>query len=462
MSANQISEYLVIALGDRRFALTAAAVETAVAPLPVTPLPFVPPHVEGLVNVNERVLPLIDLRRMLAEPGTAPQSELVVVESASAAYALRVDAVLAKVDIDSGVVAVLDRSSDQSTEGDATVAVARFEWEGTSVLVLDANALGRVVVARDVPEGRRGLLGKLHADDQHTAAGMASCVVVRVGGETYGIALDDAIEILDISQPVAIPGAPAEAAGIALVRDEALLVLSLAQLLRRAGSASGKASCSVVVIDRAGFHYGLMVDSVEGIQTYPLDRFRAVEDETGEVSGIVIDNDRVFGLLRATRLLSDERHASLSTFVPARAGSGAASVEVRVAILEVSLGDEFYGIPLNIVRRITDYTGAERVHAGDGAMISGAVNIDGSVVPVVDFSALLQLTSEGANEGAWVIVGDTGGEWAIPVRKARDIIEIPESAIEAINDQRRLVTAVARVENRLISLLSMTPLQSAA
>jgi len=116
-----------------------------------------------------------------------------------------------------------------------------------------------------------------------------------------------------------------------------------------------------------------------------------------------------------------------------------------------------------MVRRIAKFTAPERLQADAGSLVCGAVSIEGRIIPVVDIARLLNVGEDG-NEGAWVIVGDADHEWAIPVHEARQIIEIPASAIEAVSaaQQRGLVTAVANVSERLISLLTMTPLLDAA
>ena len=59
---------LVCALGDQRLALPLMAVERVVWAVEVTPLPGAPQSVLGVINVEGRVVPVIDLRRRYGIP----------------------------------------------------------------------------------------------------------------------------------------------------------------------------------------------------------------------------------------------------------------------------------------------------------------------------------------------------------------------------------------------------------
>lgn len=457
-------EFLVIAIDDSRFALRARDVESAVAPPAVTPLPWVPAYVEGLVNVNDRVLPLLDLRRLTAPGSTpVPVTELVVVETGRAPCALRVDRVVTTLQVDSADVHAIDRDNSDADAGNDSAAPAlvagRFAHDGHTVLLLDRDVLGRLVCAEEVPAGRRGLLGRLQGNSEARASAEETCIVVRCGAEVYAVALADAVEILDTAGTTPVPGAPAMVEGIAVLRGDVLLVLSLARLLGRGDTESG--ARSIVVIEHEGARYGLRVDQVDGIHAYDPARLRRVDADSGELAGVIIDEARVIGLLGIPRLLNDGRCRQLAPFLPAQRATTELAPELVHVLLEVAVAGEGFGIPLASVRRIARYSSSVQVDARDGGHIAGAVNIDGAILPVVDLNVLLALASTSgiSDRGAWIVVGRDDQEWAIPVHEARRIVEVPASAVEDFSDnQRRMVSAVARIDNRLLSLLNMNPL----
>lgn len=461
---SQTGEYLVFAIADSLFAVPAAQVESAVAPRQVTPLPFVPAFVEGLVNVNDRIMPLLDLRALLAsETAIAARGELVVVDSARSPCAWRVDRVVATVVPDAAEICVAG-AMDENAE--TQFVSSRFTHAGRTVLVLDADALAARVGAQAAVGGRRGLLGSAGVAHQQAVQGENSvaeqtCILVRCGSETYGIALADALEILDIPAGVPVPGAPACVEGVALVRGDVVLVLSLAVLL---GRPAGTQVRNVIVVEHEGYRFGLRVDAVDGILAYADDAWRGIDEDGGELCGVVVAAERAIGLVTAARVFTPARLRTLAPYLPARGRRTQAVQEATQSVLEVACAGESLGIPLNAVRRIAGRNATDRQSAGGDDAARGVVNIDGVVLPVLDLSASLgSVVVAGAAQGAWIVVGDNAHEWALPVQEARRIVEVPLSAVEAIgHEPGALIQAVARVDARLMSLLSIAPLLEAA
>lgn len=89
-------QFLVFALGERRFALPVTAVERVLRAAAVTPLPGGPPGLLGALNVHGRVLPVADLRRCLRLPSQPLQAEnhLLLLRVAGARILVLVDRVL--------------------------------------------------------------------------------------------------------------------------------------------------------------------------------------------------------------------------------------------------------------------------------------------------------------------------------------------------------------------------------
>ncbi|MDO8776469.1 MAG: chemotaxis protein CheW [Burkholderiaceae bacterium] len=91
------SDFLVIfSLDDQRYALPLPAADRVVRMVAITPLPNAPDIILGLVNVQGRVIPVINVRRrfFLPERKIALTDQLVVAHTARRPVALVVDAVL--------------------------------------------------------------------------------------------------------------------------------------------------------------------------------------------------------------------------------------------------------------------------------------------------------------------------------------------------------------------------------
>ena len=77
----------------QRYALPLETVERVVRAVEVTPLPEAPPIISGVINIQGRVVPVLDLRKRfhLEERAVDPEDHFVVARSATGAVALPVD-----------------------------------------------------------------------------------------------------------------------------------------------------------------------------------------------------------------------------------------------------------------------------------------------------------------------------------------------------------------------------------
>ena len=85
----------VFMLGDSRYGLPLNAVDRAVRAVEITPLPKAPDIVLGVVNVQGRVIPVINLRRRfrLPEREIALTDQIIIAHTARRSLALVTDAV---------------------------------------------------------------------------------------------------------------------------------------------------------------------------------------------------------------------------------------------------------------------------------------------------------------------------------------------------------------------------------
>ena len=91
-TSNQI---VVFTLDDRRYGLALTAVERVVRAVDITPLPQAPDIVLGVVNVQGRVIPVINMRRRfcLPEREIVLTDQMVIAHTARRPVALVADAV---------------------------------------------------------------------------------------------------------------------------------------------------------------------------------------------------------------------------------------------------------------------------------------------------------------------------------------------------------------------------------
>lgn len=87
---------VVFLLDGRQYALPLSTVERAVLMVEVTPLPAAPDIVSGAINVQGRIIPVVDMRMRFGLPQREAvlADQLVVARTSKRSFALAVDAVL--------------------------------------------------------------------------------------------------------------------------------------------------------------------------------------------------------------------------------------------------------------------------------------------------------------------------------------------------------------------------------
>ena len=129
---------LVFSLDERRLALPLESVERVFRMVEVTPLPDAPPSVVGIINLQGRIVPVIDLRsRLRLSPRALEVNDrLIVAQAAGRSVALVVDRVQDIVNPDEGQIT----STEQLGSANGSIAaVARADQD--IILIQDLNRL---------------------------------------------------------------------------------------------------------------------------------------------------------------------------------------------------------------------------------------------------------------------------------------------------------------------------------
>lgn len=90
---SELIQLVVFRLGEQRYALPLAAVERIVRAVEVTPLPGAPAIVLGAIDVEGRVLPVLNLRRRLRLPEReiGPADQFLIARTERRGVALVID-----------------------------------------------------------------------------------------------------------------------------------------------------------------------------------------------------------------------------------------------------------------------------------------------------------------------------------------------------------------------------------
>lgn len=92
---NKLNQYLVFTLDEQRYALYLSAVERVVRIVELTPLPESPDIVLGIINLQGRIIPVVNIRKRfnLPEREIEVSNQIIMAHTSKRVLALLVDAV---------------------------------------------------------------------------------------------------------------------------------------------------------------------------------------------------------------------------------------------------------------------------------------------------------------------------------------------------------------------------------
>jgi len=485
-----VTDYLIFKVGDNFYSIFANSVLEVITEHALTNLPFVPDYIDGLINIKGQVIPQLNLKKFFLSSELQEDlvcSELIIVETSRSPCALKIDKLIGKFSIESkniksinnisedGVITentnkeAYDKDQEKNNynideNGISKFICGEFIWNNEIVLVLEPDYFGEVINSKEAPVGKKGLLGKSEDIHETSKNNTIDCLVVNNGQEKYALKLKDILEIIKADEITALPGSPDEIVGITMVRDNPLVILSLSAMLGKSNSIND--SPNIVIIERGETLYGLHVDGIEGIYYFNNNSLQIIDDDSAELSGVLTTETKdIIGLIQPEYLINDEAHKVFLKYVPERIKTEEYEEDQCKSVLQVTIGAEEYAIPLNDINKIVEYKEPEIISNDVNDKIVGAVDINGTILPVLDLYLFNSRNSESETEDdlahdlstrSFVIIGIENSEWALKVSEAREIIELPLNNIEQTSgSDSGFIDGIANIGEQLISLINV-------
>lgn len=86
-------KFLTFVLGKEEFGFEILRVQEIISQLPITPVPRTPGHVQGVINLRGKIIPVVDLRRKLGLPPLDEHSCVIIVRAHNIEVGVSVDQV---------------------------------------------------------------------------------------------------------------------------------------------------------------------------------------------------------------------------------------------------------------------------------------------------------------------------------------------------------------------------------
>jgi chemotaxis signal transduction protein len=430
--ASEVMKMVTFRIAKEEFAFQVEHVREILRVQTPNQVPDVPDYVLGVLTVRGRILPVIDLRRLLQQRSLAE-------EFADSCRPLREEY--------ERWIGQVGKSFAEGSHAkvDATVTEQLRKWlaesNSSSQILMETLAKARGQNERTIKQ--------LQVREKHEQRG------------DHDAARASAEDVLaGAAQTVA-----------ALRRFEQFIAQNIQEDQR------------IIVVDSDGFVLGLVVDHVHEVLNVPKKLVEAPPRITSsggmELSGVakLDDGSRLIMLLDVANLMKDQKllEAQKSTPEAASEKPGEASKTgafaqpmSEVQLVTFVLGAEEYGVPISQIQEIDRLAKITKVPKAP-PFIEGITNLRGEVIPVLDTRKRFDLEVKAPDDRTRIIIVDLGGvKTGLVVDSVREVLNLarkdiapPPEAISSGVDQR-YISGIGKVDSgkRMIVLLDVEKILS--
>jgi purine-binding chemotaxis protein CheW len=296
--------------------------------------------------------------------------------------------------------------------------------------------------------------------------GLAHLVVFRVDNDRFAIRSDHVERVLERTTIETLPWLPRTVAGVLRHDGEWLPIVDPVAALNSSRPAVRRPT--VLVLRRAGLHYGLTVDEAMGrreLRAHRLQEGGAARTVTRfeDLEGALVlsDDEGLITLLDPARLFKAEAVEEVEQRRRDWSDAGSAS------IVSFRAGGANLGLHVAQVSEVMPWQEPDALESGHAYMI-GSLTVRDQRVPLLDLARLFGLQPAPRDHDSRILIVEVGGErYGLVVDHVRDVERVPADAITAAPRLLRriagdAVDAVARVDDDLLLLIRLDLLMSLA
>ncbi len=441
----------------------------------ITPVPGSPRFVLGVINLRGQIIPVLDSRQRfhLAHAAPTARTRIMVLDLAGEPTGFQVDAVAEVVKLDDFSL----KETPPLVAGVRSEYLAGMVTAGSRLItlinldkILDSSEFfHRQLLSQ---ETGRTVGFSTHGQEAEEESDELPFVTFSLGQESFGVALANVEEIVDLPAVTKIPDAPDYVMGVICIRDQVLPLLDFTRLLRVEGSSDDAPDEMVILLSFENARLGMVVDGIQEIirirdeDILPAPHTLS-EPEKAHLDGVVIRSDRMVSLIRVMQILDREDHQRLATLGASAAAGRATELQERhdLPIVVFRLGEESFGLRLHEVREIIMVGQITPVPRAP-AFVEGVLNLRGEVMPVLDLRTRFGIDRIDRTALSRILITPIGGVFTgLVVDSVQEVGSVDQRKLE---DPPRVTTVganayiekVARSEAGMIFLLDLQRLLS--
>lgn len=439
----------------------------------ITPVPGSPSFILGVINLRGLIIPVIDsrIRFHLAPKEASAKTRIIVLRLGSGPTGLQVDSVAEVVKLEDFTI----RETPALVAGIRAEYLAGMVTVGTRLItlihlekLLDSSELSRRSQIEEL--GMASTFGSVEEKAEEIEEDGTPYVTFLLGAESFGIALHQVEEIIELPPVTKVPDAPEYVLGVICLRDQVLPLVDLSEILSIEQGPGERRREMVVLLTFGTAKIGVVVDEIQEILRVEEEQIlpppQTLSDlEREHLEGILLLPGRMVSLINVLKIITGDDQEKIAAMGQGL-GLGDARAQETVPSMELvvfRLGAENYGLRLHEVREIIMVGQITPVPRAP-QFVDGVINLRGEVMPVVDLRTRFGLDRIEATSVSRILITAIGGVFTgLVVDAVEEVrpVELnrfgPPPAVTAVG-ANRYIEKVARMDQGMIFLLQIQQL----
>lgn len=456
-SSDKPLDLILFSVIDHLFAIDQCYVIEVLESTIASPLPFVPNYVDGLINVNGQIIPQIDLAALLygADYNKSFNDKfqtVLVLDIDDLKLAFKVGQVQQSLSIVTADIEKTPADKNKSKNQLSEYMLGTVEYNEKQAILLDASSMKNVIKAKKIQPGKQGFLGKV-TQIKHDEEKFQGYLIVEVSGTEYAFSLSDVYEINVLNMIYSQPRAPAQVAGVSLVREEPRLILNLSELIGE--KPQPVIAGAVVMVHSEEVFCGLLISKLRGLEMVnekqiKIDKNKGLQTilrDGGNTLTKVINIDTVF---------NKEVLRLIKPYMPNMKSLDEKIVINYIEVLRFEVGGSAYGLNVKEIHRVVSDKSVQPLLSKHGC-IMGTMELEGRVVPVINLYEQLGYATDGVVYRECIVVNDGENDWGLVINETDQIIKIDEDRIDPVSDKdMKYVSAFSSYNGSLLTILNVS------
>lgn len=425
-------------MGEIEVAVDVASVQEVVNyPENIIKLPLSPSYLVGVFNLRNTIIPIVNLKLILKDRDSEVSQfqKVAIADYDGAKIGLLFDSTSEIIRIQKDQVN--NFSYNNSNDENVIAGVLKLEEGKRIIQVLSPHALLKIDNIPQIVEKQTNT-GTVSSSDW--ASGVRKkCIVFTVSD------LKMCFEISRIREIIRIPDIQESAVknplclGIVNLRGRTIPIIDLGLLLKSRDKVATPTSESRVVIYKMDREYfGLLVDSVESINSYLESDIMAIPllenarsqmflgclsiKDLGDV--ILIDDQKILSNGEIEEITQGHAHIYRNTEINEKS----LKTSKRESYITFRL-DHLFGVSIGDVREIINYTKEIKPAPGSPRFVKGIMNLRGKIITVIDTRTLYQMppSKNEATDLKIMIFENEGEHFGLVVDSLESILTVSEA-----------------------------------